>query len=181
MAVGSERVRDWCAGGLRGLCPITEKVPTSLLHPAHAGSIIRHTLSQNDTHMLGTHPLTDRLVEAPPQLEALVWTHVPGHSQEEGSRTPFLEPRPTCYHIQGPQMFLSHLYRGGSDWFRITQGCLRWELKLLLPFRLVFTPQSQEGCEWAGGWTTLAWTPGLGKPSVLGETPSLSWAWEPGQ
>lgn len=42
--------------------------------------------------MLGTHLLTDRLWEAPPQWEALVWAHVAGHSQEEGSPMLLLQP-----------------------------------------------------------------------------------------
>lgn len=38
---------------------------------SRAGSI---TAPQQNTHMLGTHPLTDRLAEAPPQLELLVYS-----------------------------------------------------------------------------------------------------------
>lgn len=38
---------------------------------SRAGSI---TAPQENTHMLGTHPLTDRLAEAPPHLESLVYS-----------------------------------------------------------------------------------------------------------
>lgn len=38
---------------------------------SRAGSI---AAPQQNTHMLGTHPLTDRLAEAPPQLELLVYS-----------------------------------------------------------------------------------------------------------
>lgn len=45
---------------------------------SRAGSI---TAPQQNTHMLGTHPLTDRLAEAPPQLELLVYSKpsIPKH------------------------------------------------------------------------------------------------------
>ena len=38
---------------------------------SRSGSI---TAPQQNTHMLGTHPLTDKLSEAPPQLELLVYS-----------------------------------------------------------------------------------------------------------
>lgn len=41
---------------------------------SRAGSI---TAPQQNTHMLGTHPLTDRLAEAPPQLESLGYSKLP--------------------------------------------------------------------------------------------------------
>lgn len=90
--------------------------------------------------MPGTHPLTDRLSEAPSQWEALVWTHVAGHSQEEGSSILLLEPILSSDHPKASIGPSDQLYRG-----EVTDsgphgefGVYRvWKLKLL-PFRLVF-------------------------------------------
>lgn len=93
--------------------------------------------------MLGTHPLTDRLLEAPPQWEALMWTHIAGHSQEEGSPTLLLNPILSSDRSKVPTGPPDQLYRGevtGSGAHREFGVYMVWKLELL-PFRLVFTPQ----------------------------------------
>lgn len=78
---------------------------------SRSGSI---TAPQQNTHMLGTHPLTDRLAEAPPQLESLVYSK-PSPSTgvllqllkailSSGTARPSDVPRPTL--------------QRGSDWLR---------------------------------------------------------------
>lgn len=89
MVVGSERVRNWCVGGGGGaVSHHGEGADVTTAPSSHADSITRHMLSPK--HMLGTHPLTDRLAEAPPGWEALVWT--PCCRPQEGSPLALLEP-----------------------------------------------------------------------------------------
>lgn len=75
--------------------------------------------------MLGTHLLTDRLWEAPPQWEALVWTHVAGHSQEEGSPMLLLQPVLSFDPPQGPHRSPRPTVLKESDWLRNPQGVWR--------------------------------------------------------
>lgn len=94
-------------------------------------------------HMLGTHPLTDRLVKSPPQWEVLLWTHAACHSQEEGFPIRLLEPILYSDHPKAPTDPPCQMYRGkvtGSGTHKQFRVCRVWKLKLLL-FRLVFAPQ----------------------------------------
>lgn len=149
MAVGSDRVREY--GVLGGCIPLRRcrrHYCTQLTRRQHH---MPHT--KPNTHMLGTHPLTDRLSKAPRQWEALVWIHVAGHSQEEGSSMLLLEPILSSDHPRAPIRPSDQLYRGevtGSGPHREFGVCRVWKLKLL-PFTLVFTSQEHEVCEWARG------------------------------
>lgn len=71
---------------------------------SHAGSI---TAPQQNTHMLGTHPLTDSLAEAPPHLELLVYSKPPPstgvlYTTSKGH---------SLLSLHGPQVFLGQLCR----------------------------------------------------------------------
>lgn len=93
--------------------------------------------------MLGTHPLTDRLVESPPQWEVLLWTHAAGHPREEGSPIRLLESVLYSDRPKAPTGPPCQLYRGevtGPGAHKELGVCRVWKLKRL-PFRLVFTLQ----------------------------------------
>lgn len=95
---------------------------------SRTGSI---TAPQQNTHMLGTHPLTDRLAEAPPQLESLVYSKP---SPSTGVLYTAPEGHSLVCHCMALRCSQAH-HTEGSAWFQGLQFGLdsSWKLKLLLP------------------------------------------------
>lgn len=74
---------------------------------SRAGSI---TAPQQNTHMLGTHPLTDSLAEAPPHLELLLYS-----KPYPSTGVSYTNPKGhSLLSLHGTQMSLGQLCRGGK-------------------------------------------------------------------